>query len=83
MAKWKVVFDVAQDIYEVVSGKTKEEAVKKVIDRERATEYDGWAMQMVLEEKFKPQPDSYWAELYERLLDSTVEFVPEKRLARN
>ena len=33
MAKWKVVFetDGAQDIYEVVSGKTKEEAVKKVI----------------------------------------------------
>ena len=83
MAKWKVVFDVAQNVYEVVSGKTKEEAVKKVIDRERATEYDGWAMQMEPEEEFKPQPESYWAERYERLLDSTVEFVPEKRLARN
>ena len=81
MAKWKVVFetDEAQDIYEVVSGKTKEEAVKKVIDRERATEYDGWAMQMEPKEEFKPQPESYWAERYERLLASTVEFVPEKR----
>ena len=81
MAKWKVVFetDGAQDIYEVVSGKTKEEAVRKVIGRERATEYDGWAMQMEPEEEFKPLPESYWTERYERLLASTVEFVPEKR----
>ena len=83
MAKWKVVFDVAQNVYEVVSGKTKEEAVKKVIDRERATEYDGWAMQMEPEEEFKPQPESYWTERYKKLLDSTVEFVHEKRPAKN
>ena len=79
MAKWKVVFDVAQNVYEVVSGKNKEEAVRKVIDRERDTEYDGWAMQMEPEEEFKPQPESYWTERYARLLDSTVEFVPGKR----
>ncbi len=79
MAKWKVVFDIAQNVYEVVSGKTKEAAVKKVIDRERATEYDGWAMQMEPDEEFKPQPESYWAERYERLSASTVEFIPEKR----
>ena len=83
MAKWKVVFDVAQNVYEVVSGKTKEAAVKKVIDRERATEYDGWAMQMEPEEEFKPQPESYWAERYERLLNSTVEFISDKRSAGN
>ena len=79
MAKWKVVFDVAQNVYEVVSGKTKEVAVKKVIDRERATEYDGWAMQIEPEGEFKPQPESYWTERYERLFASTVEFIPEKR----
>ena len=50
MVKWKVVFDVAQDEYEVTSGKTN-----------------------------KPQPESYRTERYERLLDSTVELVPEKR----
>ena len=55
------------------------EAVRKVIDRERDTEYDGWAMQMGPEEEFKPQPESYWTDRYEKLLDSTVEFVPEKR----
>ena len=79
MAKWKVVFDAAQNVYEVVSGKSKEEAVRKVIGRERDTEYDGWAMQMELEEEFKPQPESYWADRYKKLLDSTVEFIPEKR----
>ena len=38
-----------------------------------------WAMQMEPEEEFKPQPESYWTEWYERLFDLTAEFVPEKR----
>ena len=98
MAKWKILLGTCGPnvMSETVTAKTKEDAVRKFIDKLRASEYDDWKMELELskmrkeftigetadeqvQDEFTPKPESYWAERYESLLSSTIEYTPKKR----
>ncbi len=98
MAKWKIILGTCGPnvMSETVSAKTKEDAVRKFIDRLKVAEYDNWKMELELskmrkeltigestdaqvQDEFSPQPESYWAERYESLLRSTIEYIPKQK----
>ena len=55
MARWKIILGTCGSnvMCETVTAKTKEDAVKKYIDRLRASEYDDWKLELELSQMRK------------------------------
>ena len=93
MATWKIAVGVCgpEILYETCSGKTKEEAVKKLIDKQRALERETWEFDQELakmragvtgeevNEEFVPKPESFWTEKYEDYVKHAHEVVRKKK----
>ena len=79
MAKWKIAMGVCgpRVLYETVTAKTKEEAVKKIIEKEKESEYDDWAFFQEIQQMQRSFIGDSRNDNSENNNESKEEFVPQ------